>query len=108
MRIMSRHTGSLCAIFVILAFCIPTMAADNGAKSKDYTFGKPTQQVTPKYVRETQRSDGKRSVVYGNQRDPKTGKVTGPHGHSVSKNGKIEYARTPGGKVLTDDRKKKR
>lgn len=78
------------------------------AKSITYVFGKPTQNIKPRYVRESTRSDGSKSYVSGQTID-KNGKIIDKqHGHSVvDKNGKLVYARTEKGKVLLDDRKPK-
>jgi len=73
-------------------------------KSKDYSFGKPTQDVTPKEAKETVRSDGKTSVVTGRVRDAK-GKIIGQHSHSVMKDGIVEYSRTMSGRVVMDSKK---
>lgn len=94
------------AIIVLLLTQTNVSEAQKRPTSKTYTFGKPTQNITPRHVRETQRSDGKTSRVYGNSVDSK-GRVTGPHGHSVSDSGgKPVYHRTIGGKVLYDDKNK--
>ena len=70
-------------------------------KSKDYSVGKATQDVTPKELRETTRTDGSKSFVTGKLRNAK-GKIIGPHTHSVVRNGVIVFSRTRGGKHVVD------
>ena len=57
--------------------------------------------VTPRFVTEAVRDDGKRSVVYGNQAE--NGRIVGQHGHTViDSSGQIDYARTISQNVLKD------
>lgn len=74
--------------------------------SKSYDFGK---NVTPRYARETKRSDGKSSIVYGNKKSAtQPGKIGKPHGHTVcAPSGTIDYARTPRGQVRVDKNPRK-
>ena len=64
-------------------------------KSADYVVGKPTQKVTPRYMKETIRPDGSVSVVTGQTRAP-NGKIGDPHSHSIVKNGQVQSSRTQG------------
>ncbi len=80
-------------------------AAKAASKSRDYTVGKPTQNVKPREMREVVRPDGKRSIVTGQKRDA-SGKIVGAHSHSVTQDGKVVYSRTAGGKVVADDKAK--
>lgn len=86
------------AAIVVLA-PISHAADDKKSVSKDYTVGRPTQSVKPREMKETVRPDGKTSVVTGQQRDS-SGKITGPHSHSVTNQGKVEYSRTQAGRVV--------
>ncbi|MFZ2998773.1 MAG: hypothetical protein WA071_00355 [Undibacterium umbellatum] len=71
--------------------------------SKTYDFGK---NAKPRYVRESTRPDGSKSVVYGQQLNER-GRVAKPHGHGVQNpDGKVGYSRTIGGKVVKDDKRK--
>lgn len=107
---------NLTAVLLVMALGFTTVAEAKKlmpvrppATSKTYEFGKPTQNIKPRFVRESIRSDGSKSIVYGQTIDKKTGRITDKlHGHSVvDKNGKLVYARTEKGKVLLDDRKPK-
>ncbi len=105
---MTRFTITAC--FIGIAAGLFSVAPAHAkfrppAQSKTHSFGNAEQKVTPKYVRETLRSDGSKSYVYGQHID-KNGKVIGDHGHSVvGADGKLKYARTPGGVILKDDKK---
>lgn len=73
------------------------------ATSKTYDLGK---NVKSRYVRESIRPDGSKSVIYGQQLNER-GRITKPHGHGVqNSDGKLGYSRTIGNKVVKDDRKK--
>lgn len=62
----------------------------------DYSYGK---NVTPSEVKVTNRSDGKESIVYGNDRNDK-GKIGESHGHTVrNSDGTIDYSRSKDGDV---------
>lgn len=74
-------------------------AEEKRVPPKDYTVGKPGQSVKPKEMKETVRQDGKTSIVTGQKRDT-DGKIVGPHSHSVTDKGKVEYSRTQGGRVV--------
>lgn len=68
-------------------------------QSKFYDLG---PNVTPRYVKETVRTDGSTSIVYGNT--PKGSSAVGdPHGHSVVLGDTLQYSRTVSGKVLHDN-----
>lgn len=89
----------------ILKNTIPAMISP-GAKhlpkgqSRFFDLGK---NVKPRFVRESVRPDGSRSVVYGNTPGG-TDRIGKPHGHSVRQpDGRPEYARTIGGRVLFDN-----
>jgi hypothetical protein len=98
------------ALFVFLFSCqFSSAQSAQGAKvnSKIYEFGKPTQQVTPRYIKESTRPDGSKTVVFGNTKS-KPDKIGNPHGHTVrNPAGSLAYSRTIGGKVIYDDKKKK-
>ena len=95
--------------FTTVAESKKPMPARPPATSKPYEFGKPTQNIKPRFARESIRSDGSKSIVYGQTLDKQTGRIIDKqHGHSVvDKTGKLVYARTAKGKVLLDDRKSK-
>lgn len=90
--------------FVLSAICPPVLADNKKISSRDYTIGKPTQNVKPREIKETIRPDGKRSIVAGQNRN-ENGKIVGPHSHSVTKDGRVIYSRTAGGKVVKDEKK---
>jgi hypothetical protein len=107
---------NLTAVMLVIALGFTTVAEAKKptitrppATSKTYEFGKPTQNIKPRFARESIRSDGSKSIVYGQTIDKKTGRIIDKqHGHSVvDKNGKLVYARTAKGKILLDDRKSK-
>lgn len=94
------YFSTILNFFVIL----PSSANDqDDSKSKpastDYTVGKLTQTVTPREMKETVRPDGKTSIITGQTRT-ESGKIVGPHSHSVINNGSVEYSRTAGGRVV--------
>jgi hypothetical protein len=104
---------NLTAVMLVMALGFTTVAeakkptpARPPATSKTYEFGKPTQNIKPRFARESIRSDGSKSIVYGQTID-KNGRITDkPHGHSVvDKNGKLSFARNAKGVVLFDDKK---
>ncbi len=75
------------------------------AKSTTYEMGKPGQKVTPRYIRESIRSDGSKSYVFGQKINEK-GKIIGKHGHSTrNADGTLSYSRTQNGVVVFDDKK---
>lgn len=94
---MNPISRALIAVALTLSFGVgQALAANDRPSGRDYTVGKPTQKVTPREMKETVRSDGSRSVVTGQQRDS-SGRITGPHTHSVVRDGKVEYSRTARG-----------
>lgn len=105
---------NLTAVVLAIALGFTTVAeakkstpARPPATSKTYEFGKSTQNIKPRFARESIRSDGSKSIVYGQTIDKKTGRIMDkPHGHSVvDKNGKLSFARNAKGVVLFDDKK---
>jgi hypothetical protein len=99
---VSALTSTL-AFVAGICFVSSAVAGNSTSKSRDYTVGKPTQNVKPREMKETMRPDGSRSIVTGQKRDA-NGKIVGPHSHSVTRDGKVEYSRTSGGKVVKDNR----
>jgi hypothetical protein len=94
------------AVFT-LALAIPLTslaAAKNETKGSekvivDKSYGSKTK---PSEVRQETHPSGRKDTYYGNQRSA-DGRVDKPHGHTVqSPDGKIQYARTPEGRVLKD------
>jgi len=61
------------------------------------------KNVTPRYVSDRVRPQGERSIVYGNSLDA-NGRIGEPHGHTVVRNGNIDYARTMSNKILEERR----
>jgi hypothetical protein len=59
-------------------------------------------KTKPSEVRQETHASGRKDTYYGNSRST-DGKIGKPHGHTVqSSDGKIQYARTPEGRVLKD------
>jgi len=61
------------------------------------------RNVTPRYVSDRIRPQGERSVVYGDSLDA-NGRIGNPHGHTVVREGNIDYARTRCGRITKDRR----
>ena len=82
---------NLTAVMLVMALGFTTVAeakkpmpARPPATSKTYEFGKPTQNIKPRFARESIRSDGSKSIVYGQTLDKQTGRIIDKqHGHSV-------------------------
>lgn len=64
-----------------------------------FSFGKSTQSVTPSWAKQSTRSDGASSTVFGRSDGG------GKHGHSVVRSGKVVYSRTIGGNVVANKKK---
>ena len=106
MTISKLTVVMLIAIFSFSVAAKPSLRLP--AKSTTYELGKPTQNIKPRYVRESIRSDGSKSIIYGQTIDKHRKIIDKLHGHSVvDKNGKLVYSRTQQGTVLLDDQKSK-
>jgi hypothetical protein len=96
-KLFSSFFGISIALFSLIGGT--ALAQDKKTTVQDYTVGKSTQKVTPREMKATVRPDGKTSIVTGQQRDA-SGKITGPHSHSIVNQGKVENSLTASGRPV--------
>jgi hypothetical protein len=77
-------------------------AAQGSKVTKDFTMPK---NVKPREIRQETHPSGRKDTYAGQKRNP-DGSIARPHGHTIQRaDGRIEYARTPGGKELKKSEK---